>query len=224
MYSHDNSQPATSLWYHDHALGITRLNVYAGLSGFYMIRDDIDSGDLDNTMGLPAGPYEVPLMVQDRMFKQNGELFYPAYPGDPTYDSYIKVMNAHPPSEQNDSIPTILSEFYGDHFVVNGKIWPKLEVEPRHYRLRLLNACDSRFLVVQFRPTTLLNDTFVESTVRNNPMTFMIVGADQGLSRRFRTKTTLLIPPAGRFDIVVDFSKHVGERILLTNTGGDIVS
>ncbi|KAG7341757.1 cupredoxin [Nitzschia inconspicua] len=155
----------------------------------------------------------------------------PTWPG-PTLDtpmqhptgipSYITNMHAHPPTTDDGSIPTILSEFYGDHIVVNGKLWPKLEVEPRHYRLRLLNACDSRFLIVQFRPTTTLNDTDTESTISQNPLTFMVVGADQGLSRRFTTKTTLLIPPAGRYDVVVDFSKHAGERILLRNLGGDI--
>ncbi|KAG7351568.1 cupredoxin [Nitzschia inconspicua] len=221
-YTYDNSQPAASLWYHDHALGITRLNVYAGLAGFYLIRDAVDTGTHDNPMGLPAGPYEVPIIIQDRMFRNNGELFYPAFPGDPTYESYITNMHAHPPTTDDGSIPTILSEFYGDHIVVNGKLWPKLEVEPRHYRLRLLNACDSRFLIVQFRPTTTLNDTDTESTISQNPLTFMVVGADQGLSRRFTTKTTLLIPPAGRYDVVVDFSKHAGERILLRNLGGDI--
>jgi spore coat protein A, manganese oxidase len=212
------------------------LNVYAGLAGLYMIRDEnIDTGRVDNVMGLPAYPYEVPILMQDRMFRDNGELFFPAFPGDPTYDSYIATMNAHPPSssssssnngtnKNDDDMPTILSEFYGDHFVVNGKIWPTLQVEPRHYRLRLLNACDSRFLIVQFRPSNSLADTTVESTLSHNPLTFMIIGADQGLARRFVTKTTLVIPPAGRFDVVVDFTKHAGERIVLRNLGGDIVS
>lgn len=194
-----------------------------------MIRDDVDTGTHDennNIMGLPAYPYEVPILMQDRMFLDNGEMFYPAFPGDPAYDSYISALNAHPPPNNDTGTlsPTILSEFYGDHFVVNGKIWPKLQVEPRHYRLRLFNACDSRFLIVQFRPSDVLNATRIESTLSNNPLTFHVIGADQGLARRFVTKTTLLIPPAGRFDVVVDFSRHAGERILLRNVGGDIVS
>jgi spore coat protein A, manganese oxidase len=227
------------LWYHDHALGITRLNVYAGLAGPYVIRDDVDTGRHDdNVLGLPAYPYEVPIIIQDKMFKTNGEMFYPAFPGDPTYDNYITAMKAHPPhrTKDNDILhdnngvppPTILSEFYGDHFVVNGKIWPKFEVEPRPYRLRFLNACDSRFLVVHFQPTQYFdNTTDAETNHYNsnlNPLTFMVVGADQGLSRRFTTsKTTLLIPPAGRFDVILDFTRHAGQRIVLRNTGGDIV-
>jgi spore coat protein A, manganese oxidase len=239
-YTYDNSQPATMLWYHDHALGITRLNVYAGLAGPYVIRDNVDTGRHDdNVLGLPAYPYEVPIMIQDKMFKANGELFYPAFPGDPTYYNYITAMKAHPPHRSNDNdthedAPTVLSEFYGDHFVVNGKIWPKFDVEPRPYRLRFLNACDSRFVIVQFQPTQYVNKTAdVESNLLNNnnnnknkinPLTFMVVGADQGLSRRFTTsKTTLLIPPAGRFDVVVDFARHAGQRIVLRNLGGDIV-
>jgi spore coat protein A, manganese oxidase len=227
------------LWYHDHALGITRLNVYAGLAGPYFIRDDIDTGRHDNNiLGLPAYPYEVPIIIQDKMFKANGELYYPAFPEDPTYDNFITSLNAHPPHSSNDNktpddaphSTSILSEFYGDHFVVNGKIWPKFEVEPRPYRLRFLNACDSRFLIVQFHPTQYINNsTDVESTLPKNhnfnPLTFMVVGADQGLSRRFTTsKTTLVIPPAGRFDVVVDFTHRAGQRIVLHNIGGDIVS
>lgn len=75
--------------YHDHALGITRLNVHAGMAGFYMIRDEMDTGKPDNAYKLPAFPYEIPLAIQDRMFKADGELFYPAFPGDPFYTDFI---------------------------------------------------------------------------------------------------------------------------------------
>jgi FtsP/CotA-like multicopper oxidase with cupredoxin domain len=86
-YIYDNSQPATTSWYHDHTLGITRLNVYAGLAGFYIVRDGEDTGRSDNPLSLPAFPYEAAFAIQDRMFKDNGELFYPAFPCDPSYDS-----------------------------------------------------------------------------------------------------------------------------------------
>jgi len=89
VYYYDNTQPAAQLWYHDHALGLTRLNLYAGMAGNYIIRDDRDTGKADNPLGLPAFPYEIPLVIQDRMFKRNGELFYPAYPGDPYYEDFI---------------------------------------------------------------------------------------------------------------------------------------
>lgn len=78
-----------ALYSHDHALGITRLNVYAGLAGFYILRDHIDTGMEDNPLGLPAGKYELAYVIQDRMFRDDGDLFYPAFPGDPTYEDFI---------------------------------------------------------------------------------------------------------------------------------------
>lgn len=88
-YLYANSQPAAMLWYHDHALGITRLNINSGLAGFYLIRDDQDTGKPDNRLTLPTFPYEIALLVQDRMFKEDGQLFYPSFPGDPRYSDYI---------------------------------------------------------------------------------------------------------------------------------------
>ncbi len=88
-YTYANDQPAGNLWYHDHALGITRLNVWAGLAGFYFIRDAQDTGLPDNPLGLPAFPYELAYAIQDRMFRDTGEFFYSAYPGDPFYDDFI---------------------------------------------------------------------------------------------------------------------------------------
>ena len=70
--SYPNCQPSTTLWYHDHALGITRLNVYAGLAGFYLIRDEAEKA-----LNLPQGEFEIPLMLQDRLFHRDGSLYYP---------------------------------------------------------------------------------------------------------------------------------------------------
>jgi spore coat protein A len=127
-YSYDNDQRAATLWYHDHALGITRLNVYAGMAGFYLLRDDRDTGLADNPIGLPAGKYEVPIVIQDRMFTADGQLYYPSEP---------EVEGAPEPS--------VLPEFFGDHILVNGQAWPVMDVEPTVYRLRMLNGSDSRF-------------------------------------------------------------------------------
>jgi len=127
-YSYENDQRAATLWYHDHALGITRLNVYAGMAGFYLLRDEFDTGQPDNPLGLPAGQYEVPLVIQDRMFTQDGQLYYPAE---------AEVDEAPEPS--------VLPEFFGDHILVNGQAWPVLDVEPTAYRFRMLNGSDSRF-------------------------------------------------------------------------------
>jgi FtsP/CotA-like multicopper oxidase with cupredoxin domain len=214
-YHYDNSQPAGTLWYHDHALGITRLNVYAGLAGFYIIRDELDTGRKDNPLSLPAGPYEHGYAVQDRMFKDNGELFYPAFPGDPAYNDFILGEGATPPVGQ----PSSLAEFFGDHIVVNGKIWPKVDVEPRHYRLRLLNGCDSRFMRLRLRSVPL-NDTDFSNA--SDPLPFYLVGSDQGLLAAPISVTEIDFMPAERLDIVFDFSSvPAGTRIIVENILGD---
>ena len=161
-FIYSNDQEAGTLWYHDHALGITRLNVYAGLAGFYILRDDQDTGLPDNPLGLPAGPYELGYAIQDRMFTEDGQLFYPAYEDDPFWDDFITGEGATPPIPGG---PSALAEFFGDHMVVNGKIWPKTDVEPRNYRVRLLNGTDSRFLVIQLRAVPA-GDTDLSAPVR----------------------------------------------------------
>lgn len=123
IYSYENDQEAGTLWYHDHALGITRLNVYVGLAGFYLLRDANET-----SLNLPSYPYEVPIVIQDRMFTARGELYY-----------------LSTPEEEDDPDPSVLPEFFGDIILVNGKAWPVLQVEPRKYRFRLLNGSDSRF-------------------------------------------------------------------------------
>ena len=98
-YLYQNDQPAGTVWYHDHALGITRLNVYTGMAGFYIIRDDDDTGLFGNPLDLPAFPYEAAFAIQDRMFKDNGEFFYPAFPGDPFYEDFITGEGANLPPD-----------------------------------------------------------------------------------------------------------------------------
>jgi FtsP/CotA-like multicopper oxidase with cupredoxin domain len=127
VYQYDHSQDAATLWYHDHAIGITRLNVYAGLAGFYLLRDQ-EELDAIAANALPSGPYEIGLAIQDRMFTENGQLFYPSEP-----------------EEYGQPSPSVLPEFFGDFILVNGVTWPVLDVEPRLYRFRLLNGSDSRF-------------------------------------------------------------------------------
>jgi spore coat protein A len=123
VYEYTNHQAGATLWYHDHALGITRLNVYAGLAGFYLIRDS-----LEERLDLPRGPYEIPIMIQDKSFQEDGALFYPD--------------NATPPVD--NPVPSTPSFFLGNTIAVNGKLWPYLEVEPRKYRFRILNGSNLR--------------------------------------------------------------------------------
>jgi FtsP/CotA-like multicopper oxidase with cupredoxin domain len=219
-YQYDNSQPAGTVWYHDHALGITRLNVYAGMAGFYIIRDDFDTGEFGNPLDLPAFPYEAAFAIQDRMFKDNGELFYPAFPGDPFYDDFIIGEGAIlPPDLFPGGGPTGLAEFFGDHMLVNGVIWPKMEVERRNYRLRFLNGCDSRFLVTQFFEVPAGETDFTNA---NGPLPFTVVGSDQGLASSPTSVDTLVMETGSRYDIVFDFKTVTpGNRVIMKNIGFD---
>ena len=219
-YVYDNGQPAGTLWYHDHALGITRLNVYAGMAGFYILRDDSDTGLSGNPLSLPAFPYEAAFAIQDRMFKDNGELFYPAFPGDPFYEGFITEEGAElPPDIFPGGGPTALAEFFGDHMVVNGIIWPKMDVEPRNYRLRLLNGCDSRFLAIQFFEVAPDATDFTSAT---GPLPFTVIGSDQGLASSPTTVSTLLIETGSRYDLIFDFKTVApGNRVIMKNIGGD---
>ena len=215
-FIYHNDQPAGTLWYHDHGLGITRINVYAGLAGFYILRDDFDTGLPDNPLDLPTYPYEAALAIQDRMFWNTGELFYPAFQGDPYYNGFITDEDVEWPNGE----PTALAEFFGDHMLVNGQIWPKMDVEPRNYRLRFLNGCDSRFLAAQF---FLVGPTDTDFTNARGPIPFTVIGSDQGLASSPTTVSTLLMETGSRYDIIFDFSNaaFANKRIILKNIGGD---
>jgi FtsP/CotA-like multicopper oxidase with cupredoxin domain len=222
-YVYDNSQPAGTVWYHDHALGITRLNVYAGMAGFFIIRDDFDTGLPGNPLDLPAFPYEAAFAIQDKMFKDTGELFYPAFPGDPFHADFITDEGVElDPQVFPDGGPTGLAEFFGDHMVVNGVIWPKMDVEPRNYRFRLLNGCDSRFLAVQFVEVPAGKDLHDEGVVPEGPLPFTVIGSDQGLASSPTTVDTLLLETGSRYDVIFDFENVTpGSRVIMKNIGGD---
>ena len=113
--------------------------------------------------------------------------------------------------------PTALAEFFGDHMVVNGKIWPKADVEPRNYRMRLLNGCDSRFMVLQL----VAVDAGVTDSAEGTPLDFHVIGSDQGLGTPRQTQT-LVFEPGARYDIVVDFAQvPFDSRVIMKNLGGD---
>jgi spore coat protein A, manganese oxidase len=126
-FRYPNTQAASTLWYHDHTMDVTRLNVYAGLFGLYLIRGD------DEDAVLPSGPLEIPLLLQDKSFQ--------ASPANP---AKAQLYYAQPLT------PGPLPEFVGDYPVVNGKIWPRTTLAPRIYRLRLVNAANARFFNIRF--------------------------------------------------------------------------
>jgi FtsP/CotA-like multicopper oxidase with cupredoxin domain len=162
VFQYPNENRAATIWYHDHALGMTRLNVYAGPAGFYLIRGGPagDSAVIDTRTGTPAvlpGPapregdgfpsgtpyYEIPIAIQDRSFNTDGSLFYP--------DSRVffdGIVQDYIPD--GDFSPIWNPEFFGNTIMVNGNTWPFLEVERRRYRFRFLNGCQSRFLILDF--------------------------------------------------------------------------
>jgi len=199
-------QEATTLWFHDHVLGMTRLNLYAGLAAFYLIRDSYDTGIPGTGLRLPAGRYEIEMVIQDRQFDTNGQWFFPA--GNPA------GLNGTPP---NPAIhPFWIPEFFGDAIVVNGKTWPYLELEPRRYRLRLLNASNARFLELR-----------VVNTSSNQPgPPLWQIGTDGGLLDRpvklsndgAPGAQTLSLAPAERADVIVDFAGSKGQTLVLLNT------
>jgi spore coat protein A len=182
VYRYENDQPAGTLWYHDHALGFTRLNVGAGLAGFYLVRDANE-----DRLGLPSGLYEIPLVIQDRTFTARGELF---------------IHSHH--EQAGAPTPSILPEAFGAGILVNGMLWPFEAVEPRRYRLRILNGSDSRFYALAFEPR----------------LTFVLVGVDQGFLEQPVVLDELVLSPSERADVIVDFSHAAvrGKEVRLLNT------
>jgi spore coat protein A len=206
-YTYGNEQRAANLWYHDHAVGVTRFNPFCGLAGYYLLRDDIDTGLANNPLGLPAGNYEVPLVIQDRIFNPDGSLFY-----SPPNNGVQAVNPAYPH-------PVWIPEYFGDTAVVNGKAYPFCNLEPRRYRFRIINGSNARFYNMWFQ-------------VGNTIMPFHQIGTDQGLLPAPAPLTKLLIGPGERADIMVDFAGiPAGTKVFLKNNakapfpggmGGDV--
>jgi spore coat protein A len=180
FYTNQSPQmPASLLWFHDHGLGATRLNVFAGLAAAYILRDEFDTGREPNPVGIPGGAYEIPLVVQDRQFNADGTLLYPT-----------------------SDIPglTWIGEYFGDVMLVNGKVWPFLNVEPRMYRFRILNGCNARILSLDIGGPALWQ-----------------IGAEGGLFDMALAVKQMVLAPAERADILVDFSKFAGQTLVMKN-------
>ena len=200
-----NNQRAANAWYHDHSMGITRLNVYAGMAGLYNIRDTEESA-----LGLPSDDYEIPIVIQDRSFYENGELFYPRGPGDlidPGGSDPLGSLDAAGFTSDVSQVP----RFLADANMVNGKVWPYLEVEPRKYRLRLLNGANTRSYDLSLEPQP--------GAASTDPIVFNQIGTDSGLLASTVQRTSVAMSPADRVDTVVDFSAfRPGDTILLRNS------
>ena len=189
VYEYANNQDAATLWYHDHALGITRLNVYGGMAAFYLLADSEDTLDASNAFSLPSGPYEIGLAIQDRTFNPDGSLFYNAQLED---------------------------AFKGNKIVVNGKVWPYLNVAQGKYRFRMLNGSQSREYIYELKN---ISGTTSTTTGLVDPH-FTLVGTDEGLVSAPIDLTSKFgrITPAERLDVVIDFAGYPsGTEIVLRN-------
>jgi len=203
VYTYPNDQEPATLWFHDHALGATRLNVYAGLAAFYLLRDptierpDLPGGNADTTVIEPGRAIfpdnvykpEIELAIQDRMFDTNGQLFFPSVGLNPTVHPYW------------------IPEFFGNVMLVNGKTWPYLNVEPRRYRFRAADGCNARFL------NMWLQDA---KTGKSGPAIWQI-GSDGGLLNVPANVPTLFLAPGERADIVIDFAGFQNRTLVLRN-------
>lgn len=219
-FQYPNHNRASTIWYHDHALGMTRLNVYAGPAGFYIVRggpsDEVRDARTGGSAVLP-GPaptfgsnpygtfYEIPIAIQDRAFNQDGSLFYPDTRA--FFDEF-----AGPYLPETDISPMWNPEFFGNMIMVNGNTWPFLKVEQRRYRFRFLNGCQSRFLILNFADIP-----GVEVWQIGNEGGFLAapvnITADLG--------NKLLMGLAERADLIVDFTKVPKGNYILGNLGPD---
>ena len=230
-FTYPNDQRATTLWYHDHTLGITRLNVYAGPAGFYLLRGGPGDRVIDIRDGLRAilpGPapskelrpfdtfYEIPIAIQDRSFNEDGSLFYPDnrafFEGLDPAQLQIPFFPDPACDGMSDVHPIWNPEVFGNTIVVNGQTWPFLDVEQRRYRFRLLNGCSSRFLILKF------DHPAVQVWMIGNEGGFL----PEPVNMNEAAGGQLLIAPAERADAIVDFTGvPAGTAVTLLNLAPD---
>ncbi len=202
QFFYPNTQEATTLWFHDHALGVTRLNVYGGLAAFYLLRDSRDTGLLTNPIALPAGPQEIELAIQDRMFDTTGQWLFP--------DLGINPLDH----------PFWIPEFFGDTIVVNGKSWPYLNVEQRRYRFRVLDGSNARFyqMALVNQVTGLFGPPIWQIGTDGGLLDAPVILDDPALLNAGVIKPNFIMAPGERADIIIDFSNvPVGTTFVLKN-------
>jgi spore coat protein A, manganese oxidase len=193
-YRYPNAQRSATLWYHDHRMDFTGPQVYKGLAGLYLLRDEVE-----DSLPLPGGEKEVPLVIADRTFREDGSFYYPSI--DPSLSEEPGVLAS--------STNTVYSGVFGDTILVNGAPWPFMEVSNTKYRFRVLNASNARAYELALDPPP-----------EGKP--FVQVGSDAGLLEAPISHDTILAAPGERFDVVVDFSRYqVGTKVILRNLRGE---
>ena len=238
-YRYPNDQEASTLWFHDHTLGITRLHAYAGVAAVYVIRDALDSGTT-NTYGFPAGPlaanpvvpslksykYDLPVVLQDKSFTADGSLVFPTYPNLGAY-AYTVLRDRN-----GDPTQTLRPEMFGTVNVVNGKAWPKKTVERTGYRFRFVNGADSRVYNLWMEDADtgeIITEAMALASAPTRSWPIVQVAAEQGLFPRAVPVMTgsrnrgLALGTGERADVIIDFSHpvfmngSVGRRLILRN-------
>ena len=221
-FQYPNANRASTLWYHDHTLGMTRLNVYAGPAGFYLVRGGPDDAVVDRRTGGPADlpgpaprendkfppnkPYrEIPIAIQDRSFNADGSLFYPH-----TRRFFDGIVRHYIPD--GEFAPIWNPEFFGNTIIANGSTWPFLTVEQRRYRFRFLNGCQSRFLILDFGQIP-----GVDVWQIGNEGGFL--AAPVNVTGSYGNR--ILMGPAERADVIVDFANVSLGYYVLGNVGPD---
>ncbi len=244
-YYYPNDQSARLVWYHDHTFGITRLSAYAGIATAYVIRDGFEASLVG--MGLPdfieKGGFEIPIVIQDKIFVNSATIgaLDPTWPKSTTtgtlwyahvYDPKRYKLAGNKKGTGAIPDPSVVPEFFGDTMLANGTVYPEVTVEARRYRLRILNACQARFMNLQ-----LYVDNGSADSITLNPLTlaptnskgpdFLQIGSEGGLLPEpvlvpsnvpFNPITlggSLILAPAERADVIIDFSGYTFQKIIL---------
>ncbi|MFC3997697.1 multicopper oxidase family protein [Nocardiopsis sediminis] len=191
VYEFPLEQPAATLWYHDHRMDFTGPQVYRGLAGFHIVHDDVE-----DALPLPTGDRDVPLMICDRAFEEDGAFAYPSL--DPGLQGEPGVENPY------------MSGVLGDVILVNGAPWPHMEVTGTRYRFRILNASNARRYKLALDPPPAEGAAFTQ------------IGSDAGLLGAPVELDDIEAAPAERFDVVVDFSAYpIDSEVTLVNAFGE---
>ena len=189
-YHYPNDQRAATLWYHDHRMDFTGPQVWRGLAGLYVITDDVE-----DSLELPSGDHDLPLMIMDRCFDTSGRFRYPSL--DPELMDPPGLFGAYD------------AGMLGDVILVNGRPWPELAVDATRYRFRLINASNARRYRLALDPPPPEGPAFVQ------------IGSDGGLLDAPRDQQAIQLAPAERFDVIVDFAGYpIGTTVTLTNALG----
>jgi FtsP/CotA-like multicopper oxidase with cupredoxin domain len=212
VYFYPNGQEATTLWFHNHSLGITRINVYSGLTAMYLIRDQFDTGKKNSPLNLPAGAQEIELLIQDRGFDTNGQMLFP--------DSAANPAAVDGPPSNPKIHPFWIPEFFGDTMVVNGRTWPFLSVEPRRYRFRIVNASNARFVRMGLVDRAggavgpAIFQIGTDGGLLDRPV--KLEGRPEPVNQGVPTPTSrLFLAPSERADIIIDFAGLQGKSFNL---------